>query len=229
MQGSYMQDLDSWYGTPQIANPYDQLNNPYGTPNYGGTYAGHLSGQQQPLPLSRLVSMVRDIQQGMQQVPIGNQSVPMAPTTQMQMPGEIADNMIEMHKQRLLSQARDAMARQGMNNLDPNAQPSGGRYSTFDPGPTLIEAPRPVYQPPSGGGGGGGGGGINYAQNAPQGSQLTPSTFGSQPTGGGGGGSITPSKPAQTWSPTSNTKGPTFTPSGSKATATGKKAAGLHW
>ena len=173
MQGSNMHNLDSWYGTPQIANPYDQLNNPYGTPNYGGAYAGHLAGQQQPLPLSRLVSMVRDIQQGMQQVPMGNQSVPMAPTTQMQMPGEIADNMIEMHKQRLLSQARDAMARQGMNNLDPNAQPSGGRYSTFDPGPTLIEAQKPVYQPQ---GDGGGGGSMTPSYNRPNTAASGPGT-----------------------------------------------------
>ena len=184
MQAASMADLDSWYGTPHIANPYDKLHSWQGTPDYGGAYQGYLAGQQQPLPLSRLVSMVRDIQQGMLGVPIGNQSVPMAPTTQMQMPGEIAENMMG-EQNKLISRIREVMGRSGMH--DPESEPYGSRYSTFEPAQSLIEAPPSAYQP-SGVSGGVSGGGFGQFGGA---NAATP-----RPSAHGTGTSRTPAAPA---------------------------------
>jgi hypothetical protein len=103
-------------------NPYGELDSWYGTPNYGSAYNSYLGGQMQPLPLSRLVSMVNEIQQGMNRQPLGNQSVNMSTPTQMEMPAQIAANIMNTQN-RLLSLPRQRMEQSGSNELQYDLTP----------------------------------------------------------------------------------------------------------
>jgi hypothetical protein len=106
-------------------NPYQNMDSWYGVPDYGGAYNSYMSMQQQPLSLGRLVSMVREIQDGMGRQPLGNNAVNVSAPTQMEIPAQIAASIMNTQN-RLLSMPRQRWAESGGYNLpdtahDPNA------------------------------------------------------------------------------------------------------------
>lgn len=174
MSLSYDRGIDSWQGS---------------LPQYGQNYNAILGDYGNNLTLGQLISMSRDIRESMNQNRIypGNQGAPLQSPTVGQIPGQVATALMS-DQGRLLSSARRRQAA------------SGGARSSFEEAPSLIENARGGSAKTGGfsgfglaRAGGGGGGGINYAQNAPQLSQLRRRW---QPTSGSGSGTggLTPAQ-----------------------------------
>ncbi len=133
-------------------NPYDnygKLDGWYGVPNYGGSYNSYLGAQSQPMSMDRIVSMVREIQQGMNKQPMGNQAVSVSPVSQMQIPAQIAANIMNTQN-RLLSMPRQRWSNSGSNEMDAN-------NVNHVPSQPAATAPSGGSAPASGGGSWGGG------------------------------------------------------------------------
>jgi hypothetical protein len=156
-------------------NPYQNMDSWYGVPDYGGAYNSYMSMQQQHLSLGRLVSMVREIQDGMGRQPLGNNAVNVSAPTQMEIPAQIAASIMNTQN-RLLSMPRQRWAESGGYNLpdtahDPNAPADNVQRTGFGG---------------SGGGTGGGfgtGGSFGPTYSAPQLGSYNPGG-GSQQSGG---------------------------------------------
>lgn len=115
-------------------NPYQDLDSWYGVPDYGGAYNSYMGVQQQQLPLSRLISMVQEIQNGMGRRPMGNGAMSVSMPTTAQIPAQIANSLMSQ-QQRLLSTPRQRWAQSlyqpdvGMITPPPATGPGGGSAS----------------------------------------------------------------------------------------------------
>jgi len=167
-----------------LYNPYGGMNSWYGVPSYGNNYANYMVSQAQPLTLNRIMSMVRDIQQGGAPQALGNQAVNMSQPTQSQIPGAIANSIFDPNN-RLLSMPKTIWEQNGMDIIQPEQQPGG------QPGSGI---------PVSGGSGGSGGGsgGGNYATGSAGGNVggVSAPSYGAAsspaPTGSGSFGALVP-------------------------------------
>ena len=168
-------------------NPYQDLDSWYGVPDYGGAYNSYMGVQQQQLPLSRLISMVQEIQNGMNRRPMGNGAMSVSMPTTAQIPAQIANSLMTQQR-RLLSMPRQRWSESGYQP-DPNgitpppATGPGGGSAT------------PGGLKPGGSAGGGSGisGGSNYtpAPNLKT-YALDPNFYGNQNTTPSGNGLALP-------------------------------------
>lgn len=95
-----------------LYNPYGDMNSWYGVPNYGSNYANYMVSQSQPLTLNRIMSMVRDIQQGGAPQALGNQAMGISQPNLSQIPAAIAASIFSGDS-RLMSMPRQRMEEYG--------------------------------------------------------------------------------------------------------------------
>ncbi len=156
---------------PDSYGNYQELDGWYGVPNYGSGYSSYLGAQAQPLSMDRIVSMVREIQQGMNRQPMGNQAVSVSPVSQMQLPGQIAANIMNTQN-RLLSMPRQRWSASGANEMDAN----NVNHVPSQPAATAPGTPALPFQPqqsqPQSGGSGGSGSNWSPSNSTPSGSAL---------------------------------------------------------
>ena len=166
-------------------NPFDE--GWYGVPDYGAGYNSYLQTQQQPLSLSQIVGMVREVQNGMDRSPVARL---MSPVQQSEIPAQIAQNMMS-DQNRLLSMPRRRMEESGANTL----QQGGIEQDMNAPAGTA-----PAGRSPAGGGSAGGGfAGNRWSQGgaslrSPAGRSPAGGSAGGGSAGGGSAGRSTPSR-----------------------------------
>ena len=166
-----------------LYNPYGDMSSWYGVPSYGNNYANYMVSQTQPLTLNRIMSMVRDIQQGGSPQALGNPAGNVSQPTQAQIPAAIAQSIFDLNN-RLLSVPRMRWEQSGMDIMQPEQEPGG------QPG-SGIPMPGGGFGGGSGGGGGGGSGGVIGGGGFPSVTMPT-GNIGSlgSPTPTSGGGNI---------------------------------------
>lgn len=170
-----------------LYNPYGNMQSWYGVPDYRGNYTSYMVSQNQPLTMNRIMSMVRDIQQG-QAPQLGNQAVSMSQPTLSQIPSQVAQSIFDPSN-RLLSMPRMRWEQRGGMDIQQPYEQSGMQPGSGIPAYQPTGSGIPAYQPASDGSGGGsgsgrdsGGGGLNYSDARTGGSVGLP-TY-SSPSGG---------------------------------------------